>query len=177
MPFWIPFLVFLATRWVGKQKKVFYSLGKPLGEKEKQGLAGFFEPALLEHVKIVYLERLHPASLLTQARLWLLKIIFRKQHLAGLTLGGCVFVTDSIQTGEKINLSILFHELVHVTQYELLGIKEFLKQYLTSWAYHEYSYPQIALERVAYGLTHHFETFPGKPFSVKERVIGGLEIK
>ncbi|MBI4971464.1 MAG: hypothetical protein HZC17_06460 [Candidatus Omnitrophica bacterium] len=166
-------LSWLAQRWAKKQQKAFYHLGEPLSDIEKAAFLPYFSLDILERVRKVVLGKTHPLDILTKIRLSMLKTVFRCRHLAGLTLINCVFLDRQ----SEASLPTLFHELVHVLQYDVLSAEGFLKRYFKSWAHHKFQYHQIALERVAYSLTHHYVTFPDKPFSVEERVLAGLEIK
>ncbi len=169
----IQLLSWIAFRWVRKQQQTFYKLGEPLSDSEKEVLLPYFSPETLMETRKVVLDRIHPNNFPAKVRLSILKTIFRFQNLAGLTLDNCVFLT-----GQSASvLSTLFHELIHVTQYEALTPRGFLRSYFQSWQDNGFSYHKISLERVAYGLTHHYETFPGKPFNVKERVLAGMEMK
>ncbi len=52
---------------------------------------------------------------------------------------------------------LLFHELVHVVQYDVLGVDEFTRLYVGGWAAGGFSYRDIPLERMAYRLQAEFE--------------------
>jgi len=168
----------LANRWIMKQYKTFYELGEPLSMDEKEALRSYFDPDLLARTRKIFLDKIHPLDFLTKIRLSLLKFMFRIRGLAGLTLIDCVFLKSGFWSADpQMVRSILFHELVHVTQYDLLGSGEFIRRYFQSWQDNGFSYEKISFERVAYGLTHHYETFPKRPFLVKEKVLQGFEIR
>ncbi|MDM8001278.1 MAG: hypothetical protein QUS33_15145, partial [Dehalococcoidia bacterium] len=42
--------------------------------------------------------------------------------------------------------SILFHEMVHVVQFQILGLRRHLEVYLRSWANNGFQYHRIPLE-------------------------------
>ena len=171
-------LSWVANRWIVKQKKAFYRLGEPLSFEEKEALRPYFDLEVLEKTRKVFLDRIHPQDIPTKIRLSLLKTIFQTRKLAGLTLSDCVFLLAGLYSSNSQSAqSVLFHELVHVTQYRLLDTYGFIRRYFQSWADNGFSYHKISLERVACGLAHHYETFPGKPFSVSERVLAGFEIR
>ncbi len=54
-------------------------------------------------------------------------------------------------------VELLFHELVHVVQYEVLGVDEFTRRYVGGWAEGGFSYRDISMERMAYRLQAEFE--------------------
>jgi hypothetical protein len=63
---------------------------------------------------------------------------------------------------------LLFHELVHVVQYRLLGVSEFARLYVRGFIASG-SYENIPLERCASGLEERFAR-RGAPFSVEDEV-------
>ena len=66
-------------------------------------------------------------------------------------------------------MAVVFHELVHVIQYELPGVDEFIRQYIIGFAAGNFDYYAIALERMAYEFQARFEILPpGASFPVGE---------
>jgi len=64
---------------------------------------------------------------------------------------------------------LLFHELVHVVQYEKLGVVEFASKYVKGFLSGG-SYEAIPLEMNAYELDARFAAAPAKGFSVASEV-------
>ena len=64
---------------------------------------------------------------------------------------------DVIACRAGMNASLLFHELVHVVQYRVLGVREFARQYISGFL-DTRSYSEIPLERIAFELQSRFET-------------------
>ena len=92
----------------------------------------------------------------------------------GITFDDTVLLSarDGVAAGPPSGL--LFHELVHVVQYRLLGICEFTRRYVTGWAAAGFVYEAIPLERDAFELQHRFERAPRAPFRVRELVAARL---
>lgn len=63
---------------------------------------------------------------------------------------------------------VLFHELVHVVQYRILGVAEFARQYVAGFM-ETRSYFEIPLERCAFDLQARFEG-EAQPFDVESEV-------
>ena len=63
---------------------------------------------------------------------------------------------------------VLFHELVHVVQFRLLGVREFSRQYVEGFL-KSGSYEGIPLEVCAYELEARFE-MSARPFAVEDEV-------
>jgi len=74
-----------------------------------------------------------------------------------------------------MNASLLFHELVHVVQFRLLGIMEFSRLYIRGFLSGG-SYYGIPLERCAFELERRFET-EQLPFDVESEVTAWIERK
>ena len=64
---------------------------------------------------------------------------------------------------------LLFHELVHLMQYELLGVEEYMEGYVDSWAENGRRYRDIPHEEQAFELAARFWS-GDEPFSVEAEV-------
>ena len=69
---------------------------------------------------------------------------------------------------------LIFHELVHVTQYRLLGVAEFARLYVIGYLHG--GYEGTPLEKCAYELDGRF-IMGGKPFDVEQEVRAWIEGK
>lgn len=96
------------------------------------------------------------------------------REMAGLTLIDCILIADSHTGPGTIPPSLLFHELVHVAQYDLLGVEEFIRRYVRGWAENGRDYFRIPAEIQARAITAIYEGGPGAPFSVEALVKQGL---
>lgn len=65
---------------------------------------------------------------------------------------------------------LLFHELIHVVQYETIGLQVFVEQYIQGWAQSGFQYTAIPLERDVYDLQDRYESHPQQGFSVRAEV-------
>jgi hypothetical protein len=84
-------------------------------------------------------------------------------HMAAITF------IDTVVSHEGFTDRLLFHELVHVVQYEKLGLVEFAARYVRGFLSGG-SYEAIPLERNASELDARFAAMPAKPFSVDKEV-------
>jgi hypothetical protein len=66
--------------------------------------------------------------------------------------------------------SLLFHELVHVVQYSLLGPDQFIDQYVRGLVACGMDYNRNPFEREAYALQGRFDSAPDVGFSVEAEV-------
>jgi hypothetical protein len=92
------------------------------------------------------------------------------QRMAGITLGRAVVIAARAP-GRGIAWSrLLFHELVHVVQFHLLGIDDFVARYVGGWIRNGFSYRDIPLEQDAYRLEARFAADPTDRFPVEDAV-------
>ena len=94
-------------------------------------------------------------------------------ELPNFSLMRAVTFDDLVISGCPLASEVLFHELVHVTQYRLLGIDRFASLYVRGFLAGG-SYDQIPLEVCAYSLG---ERYPheGQPFDVESEVVQWIE--
>jgi hypothetical protein len=85
--------------------------------------------------------------------------------------GGITFIDTILVSKERtppgpVPLSLVFHELVHVVQNDLVGVDEFVSHYVKGWFAHGQEYTAIPIERQAYDLQARYEEKPSIGFSV-----------
>jgi len=85
----------------------------------------------------------------------------------GITYKDTYFVQETKLTNESLH----FHELVHVVQWDHLGVQGFLLAYAAGLAAH--GYMDSPLERMAYALQGHFDQ-NGRPADVEAFIRGEL---
>ena len=120
-------------------------------------LPAFFHQELLEQTKVVTVERL-PFPPLSRFGLpefaAFEQSVLEQARFTGATFKDTVF----IQVGQQTSESLHFHELVHVVQWNRLGIDKFLIAYgvgLMQFGYE--AYEASPLEQMAYSLQAQFE--------------------
>jgi len=87
------------------------------------------------------------------------------REMSGITFIDTIAFSRARPALPGAEMQMLFHELVHVMQYRVLGTDEFIRRYVTGWAENGFRYDAIPLERWAYELDSRFAT-GGQPFSV-----------
>ena len=60
--------------------------------------------------------------------------------------------------------------MVHVVQYDVLGIHEFARRYVEPFIQNRFNYMSIPLETVAFDLQGRFEEWSGDPFSAEAEI-------
>lgn len=144
---------------------------EPLDARARARLHRWFSEDVLDAVRVARIERI---DLLPPP---IERVLLRVDpsaavHPAGLTLGDLVLISREGRRGESV---LLFHELVHVVQYRVLGHRRFFGRYLAGWAEAGFDYFRIPLEVQAFALQERFMTRRDEAFSVDRAVRGALE--
>jgi hypothetical protein len=145
----------LACGWVARQRDHNRPAARPLSEGEKERLGPYFEPRLLERARVRRPPRRRGLGLGAAG-------LVGRGLIAGMAL------RDTVVLGEGLSEALLFHELVHLVQYERLGLKRFLERYVAGWLRGGCRYRGIPLEAHAYELQRRFAA--GEGFSVRAEV-------
>ena len=164
-----------AVGWIDRQRRLHRPLAEPIPDVGLARLARFFQPETLEPIRVQRVSRVEPPTgfgLL--GRLPPLALDFDRVY--GITFVDTILVAEGL-VPEAARPDCLFHECVHVAQYRLLGVEEFVRRYLTGWAAAGYRYDAIPLERQAYQLQRWFAADPDRPFSVEAEVSQALGVR
>ena len=152
-------------------------MGRSFTADERKAMSGFFPESLLSGVRI---HRLHagtePRWLRAVSRLSL-SIPFELKRMSAITLDTTIVVARGAPSHGLAWSRLLFHELVHVVQYSLLGVDEFVERYVTGWARNGFRYHRIPLERDARELEERFVANPNAAFPVQGMVRGQLGVQ
>jgi len=135
-----------------------------LSPEDRRVLAGYFGEELLGRVRVIATPVVRTTGAAPGFFAWgaarLLPVRSTVGRAAGLTLGRTVVIgRDELASvaGAVRFRSLLFHELVHVVQYEHLGQRGFFREYVRGWALAGLRYREIPLERDAYELQGRFD--------------------
>ena len=129
----------------------------------QQRLRGFFSEAVLTETRLVQ-------AVVREPMVYPMVRMFGIRGLLDMSMIGAITLVDVVAYPEEISLDTLFHELVHVVQYRVLGLRQFAKLYVTGFLTGE-SYERIPLEMQAYELGARFERDSTRIFSVEQDVI------
>ena len=161
-----------ATRWILELEEKQRPLARPLSAAEKAAFGGHFGAELLDRARVRYLDRIENPGFYTSffaARGQPLPIDFGQA--SGLALVDTVLVvTERVAPGSPGWLPLLFHELVHLAQVEVLGREEHVADYVRGWASSGFEYHAIPQEEQAFALAARFRAAPDRPFSVAAEV-------
>lgn len=161
----LPWLIQEGAQWVQAQRDAHRPHARPLGDREVDTLERFFGPIILNLASIRFVQRIHNPPfypLLVQSGL---SVIDFAQG-GGITFIDTIVISQECMPPGPVPLSLVFHELVHVVQYDLVGVDEFVRRYVRGWFAHGQEYTLIPIERQAYELQARYEASPLTGFSV-----------
>ncbi len=156
------------TRYIVTQRKRLESCSLPLSPNAKQELNNYFSAIDLDRVRIMISDPLaiaHPPFAAIVRHLGF--------DFPSIRLTEAITFDHVIACREPMNPSLLFHELVHVVQYRLLGVPAFANLYVQGLLRNG-SYHDIPLECCAFELEQRFVT-DKKPFSAETEVAAWIE--
>lgn len=161
-----------AARWIVRERDRFAAAAEPLGPETKEQLADWFDQNTLDRALIVHAGLATPMSatlgdaprtaLRAATRLWGRVTGARDQvrlvtpEAAAAMTFDRVIVFNEERCARPPPLRLLVHELVHVAQYDRLGVAGFAQEYLGGWIDVGYDYRSIPLEAEAYGVERDF---------------------
>jgi len=166
----IDFMVDQAAAWVERQRNRYRPTGRGLSEVEKGKLQGFFPEEVLEEARIATVPRIENPDFYSQLEAAGFKPLLDLTGAAGIAFIDTVVIAQVFSSGRGLLLPLLFHELVHVVQHRVLGLKKFMRLYIQSWADGGFSYYAISLEKQAFDLQARYQADPNRLFSVEDEV-------
>lgn len=165
-------LVQKAIAWIEEQRRIFRSEGRPLNEVERQALDPFFPAEVLDEARIAFAPRIGNPPFITELGTRADgSLLFDVRSASAIAFVDTVVAAETrTRPGTRRWVGLLFHELVHLTQYRLLGTEDFIRRYIQSMVDVSFAYPAIAHEAQAFSLQRRFEGDPGNVFSVESEV-------
>jgi len=153
----------LVAAYIKAQRDRLASLGMPLSEVAKLRLRQHFTDFDLDRVRVV---RADPLPIPNPPLYPLLRRL--RLDLPEPSLVEAITFDYVIAAREEMGLPLLFHELVHVVQYRLLGVKAFSRLYVNGF-FAGGGYHGIPLERCASEMEQRF-LIGKEPFDVEAEV-------
>ena len=153
--------------YIEHQRQTYRPGAMPLSLSQKTAMHPFFPQSALDSTRLVVLAGQRVANPPFYGEL--VKMGFAPAALPDFALMAAITFVDTVVSHEPFTNSILFHELVHVVQYQKLGLIEFAAKYVRGFLGGG-SYEAIPLEVNAYELEARFAAEPTKPFAVADDV-------
>ena len=151
--------------YITSSRKKYTPQAVPLTDAQRTAMQPFFSAAVLDSARLCVLHgtRVSNPSMYAMAKMMGIRNLPDFADMAAITF------VDVIVSHEEFTEALLFHELVHVTQYAQMGVKEFAARYVNGFIQGG-SYEDIPLEKQAYALESRFSQGGGNPFSVDDEV-------
>ena len=153
------------AQYLRRQREEFLPKSVWLADDHKRMVAPFFNPGLLELVRVVTLrnQRIPNPPFYAKARELGLTNLPELTHMASLTFEDVLVFQGEI-TGRS-----LFHAMVHAAQFSILGMKRYTELFVRGFL-RTGSHITVPLEAHAFMLESKFASEPNKPFSVEEKI-------
>jgi hypothetical protein len=163
----IAWVIQQVAEYIEHQRQIYRRRAEPLNVNQIAAMQPFFPGSTLDSTRVVVLtgERVGNPPFYGQ----LVDMGFDPAASPNFELMTAITFVDTVVSHEPFTASLLFHELVHVVQYEKLGLREFAAKYVRGFL-NGGSYDAIPLEMNAYELDARFTQGPAKPFSIAEQV-------
>jgi hypothetical protein len=149
--------------YIERQRQTYIRKAVPLDRNQKTTMQPFFPESTLDSARALVLagERGGNPPFYEE----LVRMGFEAGSLPNFAFMAAITFVDTVVFHEPFTERLLFHELVHVVQYEKLGLNGFTAKYVTGFLSGG-CYEAIPLEMNAYELDGRFATEPTKTFSV-----------
>ena len=158
-------------KWIQQQRELHRPAALVLPDVTRHQLGPFFADGALGSARVRSVETIPNPPFLDQARALGLPVDgIDFSQMAGLTLVDTILVSETVPAADPTGL--IFHELVHVVQYQILGLDEFARRYVHGIVDGGFDYYRIPLEIQAFQLTARFAASPAAVFSVDHEVEG-----
>jgi hypothetical protein len=159
--------------WVGARRDSYRRISAPLPREAVRTLEPFFGPNLLGRTEVARVPRIdNPlAPLLRRVRI---PGALDLSTVRGMAFIDTIVIADDNASAGDDDLSLLFHELVHIVQYRLLGARGFVHAYLAGWLNAGRSYLDNPLEIMAFDLQDRFDASPERSLDVEQEVLRSL---
>jgi hypothetical protein len=155
------------AEYIEHQRQIYRGRAVLLDSHQRSALQPFFPATALDSTRVVVLagERVSNPPFYAQ----LVQMGFAPADLPDFSHMAAITFVDTVVSHEPFTHQLLFHELVHIVQYEKVGVVEFASKYVRGFLKGG-SYEAIPLEMSAYELDARFAATPAKPFSVEVEV-------
>ncbi len=163
----IAWIIKEVAAYIDRQRQTYRQRAVPLDQNERAAMQPFFPASCLDSTRVVLLSDQRVTNPPFYGEL--IKMGFDALSLPDFKRMTAITYMDTIVSHEPFTERLLFHELVHVVQYEKLGLPEFAAKYVRGFLSGG-SYEAIPLERNAYELDARFAGTPVRPFSVEAEV-------
>ena len=165
------FIVKNAVSWIQFQRDTYRPCARGLSNTEKNEFEGFFSREILDMVMVQDVPVIKNPDFYSMLRERGIPEPPDLSTAIGITYIDTILISKKYATTSSQWLPLLFHELIHVVQYELLGVRGFMEEYVRDWIERGFSYSSIPLETHAFELQSRYESEPRAHFPIIDEVL------
>ncbi len=163
----LSYLITEGSTWILSQREILRPTAATLSDDYRERYALYFRPETLDKATYQLVDRIENPGFYSELTKQGMDIPLDFSKMDGITFVDTISVVR--HKLQKLDLTrLLFHECVHVAQYDYLSPETFISQYVHGWAENGFDYSAIPLEKQAYELERRFAR--GEIFSVEDVV-------
>ena len=170
----VSYLADSAGHWISSQRELHRAHARLLPDTTIASLRGFFSEETLNRVRILQVPVIKNPSFYKEFENAGEPIPLDFSVWSAITFGDVILVSDDQVPGPPPH-SLVFHEMVHLVQYDELGIFEFARRYVIHFMQNRLNHLAIPLESLAFDLQVKFENWEAKPFFAEAEVRANID--
>ena len=159
-----------AENWIRTQRDYYRNSARNLSSSEIELVSAFFSENILTIARIQNVRKIENPMFYADLEAQGISMPFDFTTMAGITFIDTILISDTEDPTDQLPPSLLFHELVHVVQYDILGVRVFTELYVRGWLEADQNYHAIPIELYANELEDRYERQPQFVFSVEAEV-------
>ena len=158
-------LATMVENYISSSREKYAPQAVPLTDAQRSAMQPFFSAAVLDSARVCVLRdtRVPNPSMYSMAKMMGIRNLPDFSDMAAITF------VDVIVAHQDFTDALLFHELVHVTQFAQMELKEFATRFVNGFI-EGGSYEEIPLEKQAHELESRFSQNAAETFSVDDEV-------
>ena len=165
-------LVDWVESWLLNLRQEYRAMARRLNAEELAGLRGYLKPDLLDAVRIVELERIPNPPFFPSLPGLGLPVPWNFSSQSSLAVMDTILLSTPLTPPDR-RLSVLFHECVHLQQFQVLGLTKLVSRYIDGLFDNGFNYGKLPMEQQAHELQFRYDAGL-KAFSVEREVEDAL---
>jgi len=157
-----------AEGWLLNLRQEYRAVARLLNEQELSSLRGYFSAELLAKVRVACVERIPNPSFFANLPQLGLPVPWDFSSDTGLSVVDVVMLSQPLVPEER-QREALFHQCVHVQQFQTLGVSRMIKRYVDGLFENGFNFRALPMERQAESLRSRFLE-ESAMFSVEQEV-------
>jgi hypothetical protein len=158
-------LASMVEDYISSSRKKYAPQAVPLTDAQRSAMQPFFSAAVLDSARLCVLS----GTRVSNPPMYAMAKMMGISNLPDFAAMTAITFVDVIVSHQEFTDALLFHELVHVTQYAQMGLKEFAGRFVNGFIQGG-SYEEVPLEKMAQVLEGRFSQNSTQVFSVDDEV-------